>query len=252
MELEVEQLPGDPGMIAFVNGPLVLAADLGPTSEPVPGPSPALVAEDAARAIRPQGEIHHFVTAGTGRPGEMELRPYFRQYHRRTAVYLPFVTEQQWLGNVASFESRKLAEAALASRTIDVLYLGNMQSEREHDLETSHSEPNIYLGRTSRTIWPWGSISFVLAVEPGTMTLGVLQHGGSLNPDPQIFVDDIRINPLSAPSGGRPDFVEILYQLPEQVVEAKKRIHVRVVPRWKEWLSLYEFRITSASGTDTA
>ncbi|OYW97068.1 MAG: hypothetical protein B7Z12_22230 [Caulobacter vibrioides] len=89
MAVRVEPTPDDPRTIAYLHGPLVLAADLGPAAEPFEGPVPALVTGDPAAALAPENTAEHRFRLADARPAALTLVPFFRQYDRRTAVYFP-------------------------------------------------------------------------------------------------------------------------------------------------------------------
>ena len=111
MSLRIEAMPDDPSVVAFLYGPVVLAADLGTQGldasrrygpqapevarEDTP-PIPLLVANGAAEALarlRSTGEPLVFRTEGLGRPSDVELRPFFRLADRRYTVYFDLLDE---------------------------------------------------------------------------------------------------------------------------------------------------------------
>ena len=68
MTLRAEPTPDDPDMIAFAHGPVVLAADLGPASEPFDSLPPALVTGDALGRARPVDAAAHRFAVPDARP----------------------------------------------------------------------------------------------------------------------------------------------------------------------------------------
>ncbi|WP_447410716.1 hypothetical protein, partial [Clostridium perfringens] len=63
MRLTAEATPDDPSIVAFVNGPLVLAADLAPQSAPFDGLGPALLSDGPATAALTRNGTPHGFTA---------------------------------------------------------------------------------------------------------------------------------------------------------------------------------------------
>jgi hypothetical protein len=114
--VRVEPMPDNPGKIAFLYGPVVLAGDLGPGQEGSTGPyaqnqyanagAPALAVPvlvlgrgpAEASVVRSADGSLVFRTAGLGRPGDVTLRPFWEISYDRYNVYWDLVTENQWRG----------------------------------------------------------------------------------------------------------------------------------------------------------
>jgi DUF1680 family protein len=107
MRLRTEPLPGAPDHVAFVYGPIVLAGRMGRdglspgaqiiVNERTSGTMlnadveiPTLAGDTASLAAHVQPDAHDplvFRTAGIGRPGDVELAPYYRLAHERYNLY---------------------------------------------------------------------------------------------------------------------------------------------------------------------
>ena len=91
--LHLEEMPDDSNRIAVMYGPLVLAGDLGPVSDTVIKNSdyvPVMITEnrDPSTWIKPvNGKPNTFITVNTGKPRDIELRPFYTIYNRRYSVY---------------------------------------------------------------------------------------------------------------------------------------------------------------------
>jgi uncharacterized protein len=91
--LRLETMPDDSNRVAVMYGPLVMAGDLGPVRDSVsmdPRDIPVLI----TKSRDPQtwmkqvaGKSNTFVLINTGRPGEIEMRPFYTVYNRRYSVY---------------------------------------------------------------------------------------------------------------------------------------------------------------------
>jgi uncharacterized protein len=240
MTLRAEALPDAPDVMAFLSGPVVLAADLGPSAAPLEGIAAALVTADPVATLKPvAGQPHVFRAADAGRPGPLTFRPFFSQYGRRTAVYVPVSGEAGWTARKAALDAEHAARAALDRRTLDLVRLGEMQPERDHDLKSTASEPINYLGRNGRVVRPGGFVEVVLQAKAGAV-LRLSQWGEHATDRFAVTVDGA---PLAAPElgGDRPKaFVDLDYRLP---ASAGGKVKVRVVPGPGVWLSLYGLRL---------
>jgi uncharacterized protein len=91
--LRLEPMPDDSSRIAVMYGPLLLAGDLGPVSDTIikdPDYVPVMMTEkrDPSTWIKPvNGKPNTFITVNTGKPRDIELRPFYKIYNRRYSVY---------------------------------------------------------------------------------------------------------------------------------------------------------------------
>jgi uncharacterized protein len=114
MALHTEALPGNPNIVAFLYGPIVLAGELGTAGMPgdrqeapnqtefvklpVP-PEPTLVGDVSTlvdHVVPVPGAPLTFVTRGLGRPKDVTLEPYYEIHHQRYGIYWDIRSEAQW------------------------------------------------------------------------------------------------------------------------------------------------------------
>jgi hypothetical protein len=119
MKLRTESMPDDHSKVAFLYGPVVLAADLGPAPKSaslpyakdqhdnlreLPVGVPTLVRGDApveSYLVRSRNLPLEFHTVGLGRPAEVSLIPFWEISYDRYNVYWDVVSESQWMGRTA-------------------------------------------------------------------------------------------------------------------------------------------------------
>ncbi len=253
MALRTEATPDDPSIVAFVNGPIVLAADLGPADTPTfEGLPPAIVADTPTSAARATGEAHRFALPGV-RPEGLSLVPFHRQHDRRSAVYFPVFTAAQWAEEEAGFVAAERARAALAARTVDVLHLGEMQPERDHGFRANHADLLSWQGRAGRQAW-WGVgnyMEFDLAVRPGPMVLQALYWGEEVDKHFVISVDGQPITTERRAIAPVRAFVTATYPLPEALSRGKERVTVRFETKGTD-APVYEVRMLEAAAAPDA
>ncbi|MBO9623829.1 MAG: glycoside hydrolase family 127 protein [Sphingomonas sp.] len=247
MRVRAEPTPDDPRTIAYLHGPVVLAADLGPAAEPFDGPVPALVTADPAGALVAENAAEHRFHLADARPAALTLVPFFRQYDRRTAVYFPRFTEAQWKTEEAAFHAENEARAALEARTVDVIQLGEMQPERDHAYRANHSDLFSWGGRSARQL-PWGTgnyMEFTLAVRPGPMQLAALYWGEEVNKNFDVSVEGTRIASERRATPAEKRFVTVTYPIPEALTRGKDKVTVRFETRGTDAF-VYEARMLEA------
>jgi DUF1680 family protein len=227
----IESTDDDPNTIALLQGPLVLAADLGPTArERDAGPAPALVGSDLLGSLKPAVEPASFTTAGSGRPGELTLKPFYSQWERRTAVYFKKYTEDEWIAE----QKRVAAEAErlkdLERRSVDVIVLGDRNSEREHSLASNTSYGVTYRGKRGRDARTGGFFEFAAKVVDEDLTLRATYWGEESKRLFHISVDGKRIASETLGYGKVGEFVERDYAIPRELVAGKATVKVRFEP----------------------
>ena len=247
MALRIEPTPDDPNVVAYLSGPLVLAADLGEAATPFERLAPALVDSGAPQTpVAVDRAAHRYRLRA--RPADVPLLPFFSQYDRRTAVYFPKVTEARWSELEAAHAVEQAARTALDARTVDRILLGEPDSETAHGFSTNHSDPLAWGGRSGRQAW-WGTgnfIAFDLAVRPGPMVLQALYWGEEVGKHFAILVGgrEIAVERRDAPPVQR--FVTQDYPIPADLIAGRSSVTVRIETRGSD-APVYECRTLAPS-----
>jgi len=231
MTLRTESTVDDPNVIALLHGPVVLAADMGSPQEPFNGPAPALVSDNLLAGFVPVSvEQKHFRSQGIGRPQDMEFRPFYSQWERRTAVYFRHFSEAEWEKEQVAFAAEQARQRDLEARSVDIMHLGEMQPERDHQLEAKNSYPGTYRGRQGRDVRAEGYVQFRMKVRPGKMVLQATYWGEERNKHFHILVDGQRIATQKL-NGDKPgEFFTVDYPIPEELTRGKSEVVVRYEP----------------------
>jgi uncharacterized protein len=254
LDLRLEATPGDAGTVAVVRGPMVLAADLGPSSEPWKGVDPALVGEAVLTGFQPTApEKAVYAARGVGRPGDLTFVPFYSQYERRSAVYFKRFTEAQWKTEEAAFLAEQARVKDISARSVDIMHLGEMQPERDHNLTSELSYPVAYRNRNGRDARSGGFFEFDMKVRPGPLILQATYWGDERKRDFDILVDDQKIasQHLEADQPGK--FFDVEYPLPEALTKGKTKIRVRFAPRDRSTAGpVFGVRLFAAKPASTA
>lgn len=231
LELRLEATAGNEHVVALLRGPMVLAADLGAADKPFNGLAPALVGADilASFAEADQGK-GVYRSVGSGRPGDMKFAPFFSQYERRAAVYFNVYTEAEWAASEVIFRKEEARLKDLAARSVDVMHLGEMQPERDHELQSDISYPVAYRGRNGRDARTGGYFSFRMKCADGPLLLQASYWGEERNRDFHISIDGERIARVKLDGGNPGVFIDQQYPLPERLTSGKASVVVRFDP----------------------
>lgn len=245
--LEAHPTPDNDRVIAFTHGPTVLAADLGPASQDLDMPAPAIISADPLAEITsddPAGQRFTLQTAN----GPVLLAPFFARYESRTAVYFPLFSQERWVEEEAAFLLQQRSQAELAARTIDVLQLGEQQPETDHNVRFNHADLLAWEGRSGRQVW-WGVgnwLEFDMAVAEGPLALRVLYWGEETAKNFMISVDGELLTHERRDGPPVPQFVEVDYPIPQELTAGRENIRVRFETNGSD-APVYEVRIVTAA-----
>jgi DUF1680 family protein len=231
MTVRMEATGDDPDTVAFLRGPLVLAADLGPGKSDLTSFAPVLVGDDLPKKFTPvAGAQARFTVADTvARPTALAFAPFFSLYDSRTAVYFRRFTDAAWKTEQAAFlaEQEKLRD--LAARSVDVMHLGEMQPERDHKLASEISYPVSYRGLNGRDARSGGFFEFDMKVKPG-IALQATYWGDERRREFEIQIDGKTFARQTLDHDHPGKFFDVVYPVPEELVRGKSTVRVKFVP----------------------
>lgn len=245
MPVHTETMPDDTRLTAFLSGPLVLAADLGPNTAPWDGFDPAIVSDTADGVLTPALESPHVYTLGDkGRPQPLTLRPFFEQHHNRTAVYFRRFNRAEWADAEAAYRLEAKTKADIRERTLDVIRLGEMQPERDHNFDATANTATItHIAERGRLL-NRGHMQFDLASGAGDLALQITYAGRDRNRGAfRILVDGQLVAEETLPGDATVAPNIKTYPLPAALTKGKRQIKVRLEMDRDTWASVYECRL---------
>lgn len=234
MELRTEAMPDNPKRVALMYGPLVLAANLGPSRD---WPRiPVLVTGDQPVSQWLQkvpGKELTFKTKGTGRPSELTFQPFYTIHTDRYATYFDIFSEPEWQKEEAAFRAEEERVRDLESRTVDAFRIGEMQPERDHKLKSERNDVREANGRGFRTPLNGGWMEFESKVDATQPVELVMNYWGNerIRPDFTVLVDGKEI--ASDKLEGRPfnKFYDVTYSIPADMTKGKSSVVIKIQAR---------------------
>jgi DUF1680 family protein len=233
MHLYSESMPDNPDRIALLYGPVVLAARLGmEPPDPVYG-TPVLLTDErrVEKWLRPAGgEPLAFRTEGVGMPGDFLLQPFFRTAAEYYSVHFDFFTPAAWEARKSAYEEEKRRQREIEERTIDHFRIGEMQPERDHQLEAGEqSYVDQALGRSGREARSGSWITFRMAVRPEVPNTLLLTYlGDDRERKFDLLVEGSRIAEVDWQGGETGRFYDVGYPLPEELLRGKTAVTIRI------------------------
>lgn len=246
LTLRAEPTPDDPNLVAFLSGPLVLAADLGPADAAFDRPAPAFIVADAPSAVlRPEPGQAQAFTAPLAQGGTARFSPFFSQYDRRSAVYAPLFTPARWAAEGEAFLEGEHRRIDLARRTIDTVFLGEQQPEIDHGVVARHAEIIQINGRSGRRISNGGQIDLRLARRDTPTLLRLIYWGEDVGRRGVVLLDGAPLGQVAFADTRRDGFQSFDLPLPAGPSPA-----VLTVQATGGDLTLYEVMTLAPSDSD--
>ncbi len=237
--------------IAFMNGPLVLCAEVkaseGPRSTGTQN-YPAIVTESdrVVSGIKPIADKPSYFAVssellrvlGDANAVSITLEPFYRMHGgRRYMVYFDVFTPQQWQKKEQAYKAELIREKELQARTVDQVRPGDRQNERDHNLQGEKTASGVFSDRRWRHATDGGWFSYDVRVLPDQpQELPVTYWGGdSGNRIFDILVDGTRVATERLENNRPSKFYDAVYPIPESITKGKEKITVKFQAHPDAW-----------------
>jgi uncharacterized protein len=239
--LREERLPDNPGRLALMWGPLVLAGDIGPEPERRGAQSavvPVFVTDrPVAEWLKPvPDKPGNFRSAGVGRElngsaRDMDFVPFYRLHRRTYALYWDLYTPQAWEKKAAEIAAEQARQRKLEAATMGLVQPGDPVSEKASNQQGEETAPDRAMGRQGRRGKKW--FSFDLPVDPTHPVALVVTYNSEERGKRtvEILAEGQRVGEQtierSGPGSASGHFFDVAYKVPAEVVKDKKKLTVR-------------------------
>jgi hypothetical protein len=228
MRLYTESIPDNQNRIAFLYGPIVLAGQLGKEMpDPVYG-TPVLLTNNrnAGDWLKPVAqEALTFAMKEVGQPFNPIFKPFYKTYDQYYSVYFDFFTPLEWQSRQVEYQAEKKRQKEIEDMTIDNFRIGEMQPERDHNLQASErSYIDAALGRSGREARRDNYFSFDMKVESGTANSLLLTYiGDDKDRKFDVTVEGKLIVTVAWDGGKSNKFYDVEYPIPAELISANKK-----------------------------
>lgn len=228
--LRTETMPDNPNRIAIFDGPILLAGNVGAVDSQ--NPVPVLVTDGRAVTdwVKPLGSKPlSYRTEGVGRPADVELKPFFATFDQRHSIYWEVFTEAGWKVREQEYRAEQQRLKELEANSADLFHIGEMQAERDHNVQSEKSGAVEYNGRKLRHAWDGGWFSFEVAVATNAPSDLVITYWGSETGERKfdVLVDGEKIATTSLHQDKPEQFWDKVYPLPESLTKGKQKVTVK-------------------------
>jgi hypothetical protein len=157
----------------------------------------------------------------------VDFVPFYRLHRRTYAVYWDLFTPAEWEKRAAEIAAEEAKQRRLEAATVGFVQPGEMQAERDADMQGEATTPDRLMGRAGRRGSKW--FSFDLPVDPAHPAALVVTY----NHDEwqvrtfYICVDGQRIAEQTLERRGPLRFFDVEYPVPAGLVQGKSKVTVR-------------------------
>lgn len=258
LSARIEGFADNPDRFAFLNGPIVLCAQVDASK-----PFPAVVAplNEVVKALKPTGKPNTFATSkevfrAPGTTGGVTLEPFYAMHGDRSyVVYFDRFTPTQWKEKEADYAVELARQREFAARTVDFVVPDNEQSERDHVMQGEKTSAGDLGDRKWRHATDGGWFSWQLKVQAERpQELWVTYWGGDGgNRTFDILVDGQKIATQKLENNKPGQFYDAVYPLPAALLKGKQTISVKFQAQPGMWAGgVFGVRVMKAATKDSA
>jgi uncharacterized protein len=235
LQLHTQAMPDNPNRIAVFYGPLVLAGVFGNKEpDPVTG-IPVLVSteNDPAKWLKADSnQPLAFHSVNAGQPQEVTLIPFNQVQKEFYSVYWDLFSPQTWAEQQKVYEAERKRRHEMEVKTVDLLRLGEMQPERDHDFTGDKLHTGEEHNKKFRLAHPGGYFTCTLKVDPLAPNSLLCTYWGMDNRGRifDILVNDVKIATEDLNKYKASKFYEIAYAIPVDVTKGKQTVKVTFKP----------------------
>jgi uncharacterized protein len=237
--LRLETMPDNKNRVAVMYGPLVLGGNLGPVDDPKitdPMYVPVFMTKETnpEKWLTPlEGKPNTFTTNNIGKPIDVTLQPFYTLHDRRYSVYWDTYNEEEWKALQATYEAERKAKLELEQRTIDLIRLGEMQPERDHQLADDKGSVGEFKNRKFHEVDRGGWMTFTMKTVKNQPISLVFEYWGGYSGSKtfDILVNDQVIATENITAIFKSRFVNVTYDVPSELVANKESMVVKILPQ---------------------
>lgn len=226
--LRQEGMPDDPRRAAVFYGPYLLAAESAGLEF-----DPCLVSEGMDFLGRFEADPDRpgcFKSQGLAKPVDLEFRPFYTFAKDTYSTYFDVLTPAQWLVKEAEIKAQAAKDAALAAATTDLLRVGEMQPERDHNLEAMYSQTGMHMGRSWRhaNVNSWFQFEMKVDTQAEHQVIFTFWSGDK-GRDFKLVVSNETLVDEAMEGPAESAFFDRVIDLPKKLTEGREKITIRFV-----------------------
>lgn len=231
-----EAMPDNPNRRAVFYGPVLLAGILGNTEpDPLKGVPVFVTNEtDPNKWLQMVDKKQlSFNAANIAKPTEVKLIPFNQTKNEYYSVYWDVFTPASWAVQQKAYDEQRKKQQELEARTTDILRIGEMQPERDHNF----SGENAITGEDHQKKWRstenGGYLQYEMKVDANSQNTLINTYWGMDNRGRifDIIIDNIKLSTEDLNQYKESRFYDISYIIPIELTKGKQKVTVKLLPK---------------------
>lgn len=234
MKFHTQAMPDNANRRAVFYGPVLLAGVFG-DKEPEPSEIPVFVTtnNDPDTWIN-RGNTNEliFQTKDGVATEKINLIPFNRILNQHYTVYWDVFTPDEWKIQEKKYQEENAKKKKIEMLTVDILRMGEMQPERDHELTGDKIFTSDDHNRKWRIAGQGGYIKFKMKTDPDSANTLILTYWGMDNRDRifDIYFNDAKIATEDLNKYKQSRFYDIPYLIPGGLTKNKPEGIIKLVP----------------------
>jgi hypothetical protein len=233
--LHLEPLPDNTNRTAILWGPLVLAGDVGPENRmrgrgraPVAVPVFVAAGKSLTDWLKPVPDKPGiFRSDGVGRENDVDFVPFYRLHRRTYGIYWDLLTPADWEKKSVELAAERERQHKLEAATVAFAQPGEMQPERDFNMQGEDTSTDRIMGRAARRGRSW--FSFDLPVDTNhPMAVVVTYYSDEWRKRTfDVLVEGQKVGNETIEKGGPVHFFDVEYPISSTLLHGKQKATVR-------------------------
>ncbi|MDR6942743.1 beta-L-arabinofuranosidase domain-containing protein [Mucilaginibacter pocheonensis] len=234
--LYTEAMPDNANRRAIFYGPVLLAGILGNTEpDPLKGVPVFVTSETDPNQWLQMVDKKQltFRTVNISKPEEVTLMPFNETQNQYYSVYWDVFTPQAWVVQQKAYDEQKKKQQELEARTMDVLRIGEMQPERDHNFSGENATTGEDHQKKWRSTENGGYLQYDMKVDASVQNTLINTYWGMDNRGRRfdILIDGVKIASEDLNQYKESRFYDISYTLPIELTKGKQKVTVKLLPK---------------------
>jgi hypothetical protein len=235
-KLYTEAMPDNANRRAVFYGPVLLAGVLGNTEpDPLKGVPVFVTSEtDPNQWLQMVDKKQlSFRTVNISKPEEVTLIPFNQTQNQYYSVYWDVFTPQTWIVQQKAYDEQKKKQQELEARTMDILRIGEMQPERDHNFTSENATTGEDHQKKWRSTENGGYLQYEMKVDANAQNTLINSYWGMDNRGRKfdILIDGVKLATEDLNQYKESRFYDISYALPIELTKGKQKVTVKLLPQ---------------------
>lgn len=229
-------MPDNANRRAIFYGPVLLAGVLGNTEpDPLKGIPVFVTSEtDPNKWLQMVDKKQlSFQTANSTQPEQVKLIPFNETENQYYSVYWDVFTPSAWAVQQKVYDEQKKKEQELEARTTDIIRVGEMQPERDHNftgINDTTGEDHLKKWRSADN---GGYMAYTMKTDPDKQNVLINTYWGEDNRGRvfDIWIDSVKLTTEDLDKYKESRFYDISYNIPIELTKGKKQVTIKLAAK---------------------